>query len=244
MVNLAYLRKQKSQLLEGLTPSQLSSIYISCMDLPLDRFIMIHSYGEPVAWLDKSYDPDKEDHHLEVPHDRLEQIWGDIQLEYSALSDGGKLARTLSMTYKISALRIKFQLSKYCLYALGMTYDPDLASILRSYGYDLPLNPDEKEEYHANLRAMEVMTLECQAEIQMLEGELMEPARNAQAKKDPDPGVTWIKSFLVLEEDAHFKVKPEEMTVAEYIERGKMYVQNAARKALLAKKGGFPYGRA
>lgn len=220
---------------ERLSRSELSSIYISCRELPLDRFRKMWREGETPLYLDRGYDPNIEDYHTTVHPDILVELWGHIQLEYTELMDGGNLARTLKAALRIEECRIKYDLINSCIALLSIYHSPEVITILSELGYSVSTDPNQDMElYLLELNRIRSLAKEIQVEIDILRGELDNPVAPVKTEDDSDD---WLDTLLLLEEDCGFRLLEESIVVYEYTRRVKKYMKKLKQKIQQAKKG-------
>ncbi len=206
--------RSKTNALEGLKSW---SIYRSCRELPLSRFIDI-SFELNLSLLDKNYDLKTDTSPNRIPSEFLIAVWSEINLEYTELMDNGNMKSLLVATAEIELLKMNFNIITSAVEVLKEQHVPELVEILKECGYNFPFNPNEPIKYQKDLGRVLTQAKALIVQIRIKEGDAhsLAPKENNAVQTSRDD---WTDSLIALSDDAGYPIEPAKITVYEYATR-------------------------
>jgi hypothetical protein len=208
--------------------SPLWNIYRSCRELPLDIFIDVSINGN-LSLLDKNYDPTSDLSPAPVPFDILNEVWSDLNLEYTELMDNGTMKTLLIHGIDSEVLKSKFMIISTLVQALGVVYDKEMVDMLKDYGYKFSFDHSQPEKYYKDLSRVTTLSKNLLVQITLKEGEVQKLKPDTSERKDPSID-DWTSSKIALDDDAGFAIDWGKKTVYEYTQRHKNLVAKLKQK--------------
>lgn len=209
------------------------SIYRSCRELPLSKFIDI-TLNKNLSLLDKNYNLDADVSPDRVPSEFLLAIWAEINLEYTELMDNGSMKTLLENTASIELLRINFNLITSMVEVLTQMHVPELVDILKEYGYNFQFDPNNPVKYQKDLARVltQAKALIMQIKMKEAEARAIAPKEEAAGEATQDD---WEDSLIALSDDAGYPLDPSKITVYQYTSRYKNLMRKFQSKIQNAK---------
>lgn len=199
--------------------SKSSSIYRSCKELPLDRFIEI-SETQNFSLLDRNYDPHNDQTESKIPVAELLATWEDISLEYSELIGPDTLISALEKRVKYDWYTHNFTLVTFAVQILSHVYDEELVQILKEMRVGDGIDNSDPVRYAKSLERV-ITRAKSQYLIpsKVLLGEIESLSKSVEHTEQPKD--FWLSVKIALENEAGFHLDWSKKTVAEYAERYK-----------------------
>lgn len=129
--------KKKRQGKQASTPPAV--LYLTCSELPFDRFINCACKREYAALIKTPG---------VVDYGELVAQWQKIQLEFIDLNSDNEVLYIIRLEKEINVLREHIRLVDSLLTILSTTYHPLLVVELKKMGYDYPFDPKDLVQYN------------------------------------------------------------------------------------------------
>lgn len=208
---------QKDRNFSETTPEQgerLFALHRSCDTLPLEAFIRALCEGDK-SGLVISGDPTVEE---------IDEAWWVIYAHYVDLSQTNDIKYSLMLQNEVVMLDARLKRIDLIVKSLRIQYDLDLIEILRKdYNYRFAFQENNPVGFNRDLEAVIARSQRWDIQLQMKRGEL-KAYNDAQEGEKPEK-VYFTTILIRLSDHAGYRLRIEDMTVAEFAIRKQDYLQ-------------------
>lgn len=183
---------------------KLATIYDSCHDLPLKRFIKCMVTGKLKYLVKSGYATTRQ----------IKDAWDKISEEYIELSGDKAQKAILSVVKEISQLKGKLLIIQAIVDELSMYYSQDLVNMLKSMGFNYKFDYEDKEKYLSDLKRVVSSSKPMLMRIKEREKTLDELNKNDGTKVTEADYDSYIASLSKFQS---YFIDPEKTTVAQFI---------------------------
>ena len=197
------------------TRSLPANLYTHCNETPLDVFIdalVNNNYNRLVKY-------------GETSKEYQQQAWSYLFCEYCDLSGSKSYKQLYTVNREIGVLHSRLLAVQLCLYVLRINPEPQCVLLLKKMGYTCQFNPDDKDQYQEDLKAItkksktiEIALKEKQHELEVLKAEY----GGKDATEDD-----FIKALVELSSFMGYRINQKEITVSEYLAIRQKYEREA-----------------
>ena len=213
------------------TFTQREELFLSCNELPFDRFIKCSVKGD----YEQLIRPGAKKQY-QLPD--LLELWANIQLEFIDLIEEQETLYLLKLEQQMLILHHQIVTTETTCYMLEMIYNEDLVNCLHELGYNYDFSPTDFKKNTNSLGAINNRLAPLRLQLEMKKIEYEELTKNKSDGERPTEKfyskmLTRLAKFM----GVHV-LRAKDITTAEYCSIFREYVEDINEQKKLAEKHG------